>query len=210
MALKAQGQITIVDLSDSRQLSAYLTSDLPKTQIYDPNNSSYAPNWSATNLHITPTIYINQTPLALTTSGLTISWKRKEGSSAETALTSNETVSGNALTVNANKMASITSNMLTYIAYVSYADPETKQTINTRVDITYSLIKHAVNVHDVSIDGEQVFKYDKTGVLVGSSQITLTASATNVNINKWQYKNSMVLGWITLLLQIMQLSLVVH
>lgn len=190
MALKAQGQITIVDLSDSRQLSAYLTSDLPKTQIYDPNNNSYAPNWSATNLHITPTIYINQTPLALTTSGLAISWKRKEGSSAETALTSNETVSGNALTVNANKMASITSNMLTYIAYVSYADPETKQTINTRVDITYSLIKHAVNVHDVSIDGEQVFKYDKTGVLVGSSQITLTASATNVNISKWQYKNS--------------------
>lgn len=190
MALKAQGQITIVDLSDSRQLSAYLTSDLPKTQIYDPNNSSYTPNWSTTNLHITPTIYINQTPLALTTSGLTISWKKKEGSSAETALTSNEIVSGNALTVNANKMASITSNMLTYIAYVSYADPETKQTINTRVDITYSLIKHAVNVHDVSIDGEQVFKYDKTGVLVSSSQITLTASATNVNINKWQYKNS--------------------
>ena len=190
MALKAQGQITIVDLSDSRQLSTYLTSDLPKTQIYDPNNNSYAPNWSATNLHITPTIYINQTPLALTTSGLTISWKKKEGSSAETALTSNEIVSGNALTVNANKMASITSNMLTYIAYVSYADPETKQTINTRVDITYSLIKHAVNVHDVSIDGEQVFKYDKTGVLVSSSQITLTASATNVNINKWQYKNS--------------------
>lgn len=189
MALKAQGQITIVDLSDSRQLSAYLTSDLPKTQIYDPNNSSYTPNWSATNLHITPTIYINQTPLALTTSGLAISWKRKEGSDAESALTSNETVSGNVLTVNANKMASIASNMLTYIAYVSYVDPETKQTINTRVDITYSLIKHATNVHNVSVDGEQVFKYDKNGSLVGSTQITLTASATNVTIQKWQYKN---------------------
>ena len=87
-------------------------------------------------------------------------------------------------------MASITSNMLTYIAYVSYVDPETKQTVNTRIDITYSLIKHATNVHNVSIDGEQVFKYDKNSSLVGSSQITLTATATNVTINKWQYKKS--------------------
>ena len=31
MAIKASGQITIVDLSDSRQLSVYLTSNLPKT-----------------------------------------------------------------------------------------------------------------------------------------------------------------------------------
>ena len=188
--IKAQGQITIVDLSDARQLSAYLTSNLPKTQIYDPNNSSYTPSWSGTNLQITPTVYINQTPLALNTSGLTISWKRKEGSGAEAALTSGESVSGNILTVNTNKMASISSNMLTYIAYVSYVDPETKQTVNTRIDITYSLIKHATNVHNVSIDGEQVFKYDKNSSLVGSSQITLTATATNVTINKWQYKKS--------------------
>lgn len=188
--IKAQGQLTIVDLSDARQLSAYLTSNLPKTQIYDPNNSSYTPSWSGTNLQITPTVYINQTPLALNTSGLTISWKRKEGSGAEAALTSGESVSGNILTVNANKMASISSNMLTYIAYVSYVDPETKQTVNTRIDITYSLIKHATNVHNVSIDGEQVFKYDKNSSLVGSSQITLTATATNVTISKWQYKKS--------------------
>lgn len=187
--IKTQGQITIVDLSDSRQLSAYLTSDLPKTQIFDPNNWSYTPNWQGTNLHITPTIYINQTPLELTAKGLTVSWKRKEGSSAETALTDNEVVSGNKLTVNANKMSHSGANMLTYIAYVSYLDPETNLTVNTRVDITYSLIKNATNVHNVSIDGEQVFKYDKSGSLVGAQQITLNATATNVNISKWQYKN---------------------
>lgn len=190
MAIKAQGQITIVDLSDARQLSAYLTSNLPKTQIYDPNNSSYAPNWSSTKLQITPTIYINQTPLALNTSGLTITWKRKEGSNSEATLTTGETVSGNILTVSANKLSSISSNMLTYVAYVAYVDPETKQTVNTRVDITYSLIKHATNVHNVSIDGEQVFKYDKNSSLVGSTQISLTATTTNVTISKWQYKKS--------------------
>lgn len=188
MTIKAQGQITIVDLSDARQLSAYLTSDMPKTQIFDPNNNSYTPNWNSSNLHITPTIYLSQTPLQLTTSGLSVTWKRKEGAGSETALTSGETVSGNVLTVNQNKLASVSSNMLTYIAYVTYLDPETKQNINARVDITYSLIRHATNVHNVSINGEQVFKYDKDNSLVGATQISLEAIASNVTITKWQYK----------------------
>ena len=40
MAIKATGQITIVDLSDNRQLSVYLTANLPKTQILDQNTGS--------------------------------------------------------------------------------------------------------------------------------------------------------------------------
>ena len=52
---------------------------------------------------ITPVIYANQTAIALNNAALTITWKRKEGSGSETALTTGETVSGNILTVNQNK-----------------------------------------------------------------------------------------------------------
>ena len=96
MAIIATGQISIVDLTDGKSLSCYITSNLPKTQIKDPNpGGSINPDWSGTpKLILTPVIFANQTALALNATGLTITWKRKEGSGGEAALTSGESVSG--------------------------------------------------------------------------------------------------------------------
>lgn len=190
MAVKSQGQISIADLSDARQLSARLSANMPQGQIYDPNTGSYTPSWASTNLKVTPTIYIDHTPLPLNSSGLTITWKRRDGAAAETALVSGETVSGNILTVSANTLANASSGIITYLANISYLDPETKQTANIVAELYFALTKHALKAHDVSIDGEQVFKYDKSGALTGAAQITLNATATNVNITKWQYKKA--------------------
>lgn len=52
-----------------------------------------------------------------------------------------ETISGNILTVSQNKLSAITSGLLTYIAYVAYADPDTGLTINATADISFALIK---------------------------------------------------------------------
>lgn len=192
MAIKASGQITIVDLTDSRQLSAYLASNLPKVQIEDPNilPRAYEPNWEATNVVITPTLFLNQTILPLNTSGLTITWKRKEGSGSETALITGETITSGVLRVSKNILSNISSNLITYICYVSYLDPETTNTINISSDITYSLIKNATNAKLASIEGEQVFKYDTNSALVGTTQISLNAIVQGVSISKWQYKTA--------------------
>ena len=103
-------QQTFVDITDQRKLSAYITSNLPKSQIEDPNvlPHTYAPDWASTPLTLTPVVFLDQTNLALDASGLTISWKRKEGNGAEAALTSGESVSKGVLTVNANKLAAAT------------------------------------------------------------------------------------------------------
>lgn len=71
-------QQTFVDITDQRKLSAYITSNLPKTQSEDPNvlPHTYAPSWATTNLKLTPVIFLDQTNLALDASGLTITWKR--------------------------------------------------------------------------------------------------------------------------------------
>ena len=191
MAIIATGSKTIIDLSDGKSLSVYLGANQPRTQINDVNANTYSPDWTTTagKLTITPVVYANQTAIALNNTALTITWKRKDGSAAEAALISGETVSGKALTVNKNNLATATSKQLTYIAYVAYADPDTGLTINAMADITFALLTTGEDAKSAWISGEQVFKYTSAGA-VSPAQITLTANLQNVTMGKWQYKNS--------------------
>jgi len=191
MPIIATGQISIVDLSDGKSLSCYITSNLPKTQILDPNpGGAVSPDWSGTpKLTLTPVVFANQTALALNAAGLTITWKRKEGASSEAVLVTGEAVSGGILTVSANKLTGVTSGLLTYLCYVTYTDPETNVPVNVVADITFSQIQTALNAKTAWISGEQLFKYDASSN-VTPQQITLTANVANVSITKWQYKNS--------------------
>ena len=190
MAIIATGSKTIIDLSDGKSLSVYLGANQPRTQIHDVNASTYSPDWTTTagKLTVTPVVYANQTAIALNNTALTITWKRKDGSAAEAALISGETVSGKALTVNKNNLATATSKQLTYIAYVAYADPDTGLTINAMADITFALLTTGEDAKSAWISGEQVFKYTSAGA-VSPAQITLTANLQNVTMGKWQYKN---------------------
>ena len=186
-------QQTFVDITDQRKLSAYITSNLPKTQSEDPNvlPHTYAPSWASTSLVLTPVVFLDQTSIPLGSTGLTITWKRKDGTSTETALTTGETVSGGILTVKQNKLAASSSGMITYICYISYYDSETKNTVNIVSDITYMLVKNAENAKLAYVTADTyVFKYDSSSALIGADQATLTAQVQGVTISKWQYKNS--------------------
>lgn len=191
MAIIATGSKTIIDLSDGKSLSVYLGANQPRTQIRDVNAGTFAPDWTTTagKLVITPVVYANQTAIALNNSALSIIWKRREGSSAEAALSSGETASGNVLTVTANKLSGIASGLLTYIAYVTYTDPDTGIPINATADLSFALVTTGANAKSAWISGEQVFKYTAAGA-VSPAQIALTANLQNVTMGKWQYKNS--------------------
>ena len=156
------------------------------------NAGTYVPDWTSTagKLVITPVIYANQTAISLTSSALSITWKRKEGSSSEAALTTGESVSGNVLTVSANKLSSISSGLLSYIAYVTYTDPDNGMPINATADISFALVSTGENAKSAWISGEQVFKYASGSSAANPAQITLTANLQNVTMGKWQYKNS--------------------
>ena len=139
-----QGQITIIDLSDSRQLTAYLTSSQPKIQLFNPNNNSYSPNWINNNVVITPTIYINSTFLPLTSPNLTFTWKTKVGSNNETDLTENETVSNGVLTISDNKLSSADSDVITYICYVNYTDTPSNISLDTGLAKRSTFLKYVL------------------------------------------------------------------
>lgn len=150
------------------------------------------PDWTSTagKLVITPVIYANQTAISLASSALSITWKRKEGSSSEAALTTGESVSGNVLTVSANKLSAISSGLLSYIAYVTYTDPDNGLPINATADISFALVTTGENARSAWISGSQVFKYGSGSTTASPAQIELTANLQNVSMGKWQYKNS--------------------
>ena len=200
MAIIATGSKTIIDLSDGKSLSCYLGSNMPRTQIYDSNERTYTPDWASANLVVTPVVYADQTNIELTDTHLAITWKRKDGSGSEANLVTGETVSGNVLTVNANKLADSTSKLITYVAHVVYTDPQTAIAINAQADISFALVSTGVNgtngtnAKSASITGEQVFKYAAGSDTPTPTQIELTATLQNVTLTKWQYKNSSG-GW---------------
>ena len=146
-------QQTFVDITDQRKLSAYITSNLPKTQSENPNvlPHTYSPSWASTNLVLTPVIFLDQTNVALNAAGLSITWKRKDGTGAESALIAGESASLGKLTVSKDNLAASTSGMITYICYISYYDSETKNTVNISSDITYTLVKNAENAREIKI-----------------------------------------------------------
>ena len=190
MAQITYGSITLVDLTDVGQLSVYPTSNMPLSIIYDPDQNSYTPNWGNTNLTLSPTIFYNTTQLTAPTTGLRVTWTRREGTAAATALTSGEAILTNGnLSVTANKFTP-SSSMITYIVSVEYDEPETGRTLTAEGQITFSLVKLASSAKTCIISGETVFKYDKDGTLTTNGTITLTATVNNVSISAWQYKTS--------------------
>lgn len=186
----AYGSITIVDITDIGEFSIYPMANSPLSVVYDPNQNTYTPDWSSNQLTLTPMVYYAGKQLPAQTTGLTVTWKRKEGINAESPLQSGETVANNSLTVSANKLADSTSGLLTYICTAEYVEPESQTKLEASGQITFSLIKHATNVKKCSITGENVFKYNTNSVLVGADNIVLTATVSNVSISKWQYKNT--------------------
>ena len=84
---RAQGQITIIDYNDALALTGYIGSNHPKTQMYNPDNGSYSPNWATTNLVLTPSLYVIGDTTDKITSANVTSVKWYQGTST-TAITS--------------------------------------------------------------------------------------------------------------------------
>lgn len=189
---KSYGSITITDIVDVGRLSVYVTSNQPQTVIENPNGDTptYTPDWSKDNLVLTPIIYFNDKQLKLPLTGLTVTWKRKEGSNIESSLNIGESVANGILTVSKNFLSAISSGLITYIVNVQYTDTLTNTTLETQAQMSFSLAKQGVEAKYCSIIGESTFLYNTNSTLVGANTITLTAKLTNVKISQWQYKKS--------------------
>jgi hypothetical protein len=140
MAIVASGQMTLVDMNDSKQLMAYIGSSRPKTVIYDPNANSYTPNYSTANQVLTPQLFIAGQSTDIASSAKSIKWYVQTGSSGTpTLITSGSggyTIASSgakALTIASNVLAS--NSAMTYICELVYTDTDTGFDIVTKSEI---------------------------------------------------------------------------
>lgn len=142
------GGITFVDLSDSRKLDIYISSNLPTTQIYNSNTKTYSPDWSANNLQLLSEIYLDSKKITPES----IKWYTKSSTDTSEKFETN----GATFTIKTNILS--TNPIMTYICRVTY------QGIQAFKEITFTRIDTGLN----GLDGA-----DGTGVTILGSYNTL-------------------------------------
>lgn len=76
------GNITFIDLTDTKKLDVHISSNLPTTQIYDVNNLKHTPDWTKDDkLKLTLTVYADSTDITDDLSD--IKWYRQIGNTTK-------------------------------------------------------------------------------------------------------------------------------
>ncbi|WFF71997.1 hypothetical protein [Proteiniclasticum sp. QWL-01] len=160
----ATGQITIIDYNDALTLTGYIQSNHPKTQMYNPDNGTYQPNWASSNLVLTPSLFKLGTATDIITDAAvqSVQWYDVTTGS-EVAITANAThvfsgTKNHILTIKANTLAGLPGK--DYMCKVTYKDPSTGLDLIHKFDISFSRVVNGSGITDAvltALDGA-VFK----------------------------------------------------
>ncbi len=194
---KAQGQFTIIDYNDALTLTGYIGSNHPKTQMYNPDNATYNPNWASTNLVLTPSLYVIGTTTDQITSAAVTSVKWYEGTST-TAITStgNYALSGSKshiLTIKANTMAGLPGK--DYRCVITYKDDSTGLSITHPLAISFSRVVNGGGIVDliVTTPSGNVFKNSEVASLTAKAELWRGSTVDTTNVTyKWAIMDASV------------------
>lgn len=194
---KAQGQFTIIDYNDALTLTGYIGSNLAKTQMYNPDNGTYSPDWTKTNLVLTPSLYVIGTTTDQITSASVTSVKWYIGSST-TAITStgNYVLSGtksHILTINGNTMAGLAG--IDYRCVITYKDEASGLSITHPLTISFSRVVNGGGIVDllVTTPNGNVFKNTEVATLTAKAELWRGSSVDTTNVTyKWAVMDSSV------------------
>lgn len=187
---RAQGQITIIDYNDALTLTGYIGSNHPKTQMYNPDNGSYSPNWATTNLVLTPSLYvIGDTTDKITSANVTsVKWYQGTSTTAITS-TGNFTLSGaksHILTVKANVMAGLAG--VDFKCVITYKDSSTNLSITHPLSISFSRVVNGSGIVDllVTTPNGNVFKNTLVPTLTAKAELWRGSTVDTTNVTyKW-------------------------
>lgn len=139
MAIVASGQISLIDLNDSKQLQLFIGSSQPKTQVYNPNGGgSYTPNWTTSKPVLTPQLFLAGSATDIIAQADSVTWYEAGNATPLTSTHADYTVAttgAKALTIDTNILAS--SNSQLFICEVVYTDPDTGFIITTKADFEF-------------------------------------------------------------------------
>lgn len=194
---KAQGQFTIIDYNDALTLTGYIGSNLAKSQMFNPDNATYSPDWSTTNLVLTPSLYVIGTTTDQITSSAVTSVKWYIGSSTTAITTSgNYALSGtksHILTVKGNVMAGLAG--IDYRCVITYKDDSTGLSITHPLTITFSRVVNGGGIVDllVTTPNGNVFKNSEVATLTAKAELWRGSVVDTTNVTyKWGIMDSTV------------------
>lgn len=194
---KAQGQFTIVDYNDALTLTGFINSNLAKTQMHNPDNNTYNPDWASTNLVLTPSLYVIGTTTDKITSAEVTSVKWYVGSST-TPITSagDYALSGtksHILTVKANVMDSLPG--IDYRCVVTYKDPASGLTLDHPLTISFSRVVNGGGIVDLLVitPTGNVFKNQEVTSLTAKAELWRSSTVDTTNVAyKWAIMDASV------------------
>lgn len=137
LELRARGQIRITDLTDSRQLVAYIGSSNRRQVIYDPNTKKYQPDYGVTPNILTPELYIAGSSVNQIKNVKSLKWYvQVDSTGAFQEITTNDTYTideGYSLTIKKNVL-DVRYSML-YKSEIVYHDTQSNRDIIVQADI---------------------------------------------------------------------------
>ena len=194
---KAQGQFTIIDYNDALTLTGYIGSNLQKSQMYNPDNATYTPDWSSTNLVLTPSLYVIGTTTDQITTAAVTSVKWYVGSSTTALTTSgNYALSGaksHILTVKGNVMAGLPG--IDYRCVITYKDASTGLSITHPLTISFSRVVNGGGIVDLLVTTPKgnVFKNAEVATLTAKAELWRGSTVDTTNVTyKWAIMDSSV------------------
>ena len=127
---RGSAKVTLVDVSDAKQLTASIVSDKPKQVIYNPNTNVYLPNFSTTPATLTPELYISGNVENIANQVKATRWYYQENSSGtKIEITGNtdtyelSTTQPRTLKIKRNVFESLSA--MTYTVQMDYLDGDT-------------------------------------------------------------------------------------
>ena len=194
---KAQGQFTIIDYNDALTLTGYIGSNHPKTQMYNPDNASYTPNWASTDLVLTHSLYIIGTTTDQITSENVQSVNWYQGTSTTPITTGgNYALSGtknHILTVKANIMAGLPG--VDFKCEITYRDPSTGLDLVHPLSISFSRVVNGSGIVDLLVMTPKgnVFKNAEVTSLTAKAELWRGSTVDTTNVTyKWAMMDASV------------------
>lgn len=150
MSVVSTGQFTIIDYYDAVSLTGFASANHALTQVYNPDNDSYNPDYAASNLVLTPALFKAGSGTDIITDSAVTSIKWYEG---DTEIVASTTYGYPTFTSGQNRPLTIKANVLsgsvtskTYAFEVVYKDPGTGLNLTYKNSITISRISNSAGV----------------------------------------------------------------
>jgi len=192
------GQITIVDYHDAVSLTGYIGSNLALTQVFNPDNSTYSPSYTSTNLILTPSLFKAGSGSDIITEANVKSIKWFDASAPTTELVANTNYGLATFASGANRPLTVKANILsgstmakTFVVEVVYTDPATGLDLTFKTSITITRVNNSggVTFANVTTPNGNIFKNGAGANLTALAELMRGSGVDTSSVAYQWYRN---------------------